>query len=188
MAPRCEPLTLSTSNKIGRLAWHCVWLLFFRPSPVLVHSWRRLLLRLFGARISATAVVYPSARVWAPWNLRMEEGSCLGHYVDCYCVAEITIGKNATVSQYSYLCAASHDYLQSSMPLVAGPISIGDHAWIAARAFIGPGTRVGEGAIVGACSAIFRDVQPWTIVGGHPARFLKRRIPPIAFGMAPPSE
>jgi putative colanic acid biosynthesis acetyltransferase WcaF len=186
MSPRCEPLTLSASNKVGRLAWNAIWFLLFRPSPVLAHPWRRFLLRIFGARIESTAVVYPSARVWAPWNLRMEAGSCLARYVDCYCVAMVTVGKRAIVSQYSYLCSASHDYSLSSMPLVAGPISIGNDAWLAARAFIGPGVCVGEGAIVGACSAVFRDVEPWTIVGGNPARILKHRIAPSASGQARP--
>ena len=132
-------------------------------------------------------MIYPSARIWAPWNLRMEEGSCLSHFVDCYCVAEITLGKGAAVSQYAYLCTASHDHTKASMPLVAGPIAIGDYAWVAARAYIGPGVRVGEGAVVGACAAVFRDVEPWTIVGGNPARFLKKRSPLHTSGDERPS-
>jgi len=55
------------------------------------------------------------------------------------------------------------------------PIELGARSWIAADVFVGPGVCIGEGAVVGARSAVFRDVEPWTVVGGNPARFLKRR-------------
>jgi acetyltransferase-like isoleucine patch superfamily enzyme len=53
---------------------------------------------------------YPSARIWAPWNLEMGDHACLSEDVDCYCVDKIAIGANTTVSQYSFLCSRSHDY------------------------------------------------------------------------------
>jgi putative colanic acid biosynthesis acetyltransferase WcaF len=128
-----------------------------------------------GAAIGRGAVVHPSVRIWAPQNLVMLPYSCLGPYVECYNVAPVTIGACATVSQYSHLCAATHDYTDLNLPLVPKPISIGDHAWICADAFIGPGVTVGEGAVVGARSSVFKDVDPWTSVVGNPARFLKPR-------------
>jgi putative colanic acid biosynthesis acetyltransferase WcaF len=105
----------------------------------------------------------------------MGDYSCLSHDVDCYCVAPIKIGAHATVSQYSYLCAASHDCGDPLMPLITAPISIGQGAWVAADVFIGPGVVVGEGAVVGARSSVFKDVEAWTVVVGNPAKFLKRR-------------
>jgi putative colanic acid biosynthesis acetyltransferase WcaF len=162
-------------NQLARGLWSAVWLTLFWPSPRLLHGWRRMLLRLFGARIGRHVRVYPSARIWAPWNLAMDDYSCLGPEVDCYCVAPIRIGQHAVVSQYSYLCAASHDYTLAHLPLVSAPITIEDGAWITADVFIGMGVTVGAGAVVGARAAVFKDVEPWTIVGGNPARFLKRR-------------
>ena len=50
-----------------------------------------------------------------------------------------------------------------------------DQAWVAAQAFVGMGVTVGRGAVVGARSAVFRDVAPWTVVGGNPAQFIKQR-------------
>jgi putative colanic acid biosynthesis acetyltransferase WcaF len=158
--------------------WMIVWTTLFRPSPVPFHAWRRLLLRLFGANIGPRAVPYPSARIWAPWNLVMGPGSCLSHFVDCYCVELVILEEDATVSQYAHLCTASHDYRYRDMPLIAGPIRICKGAWVTACAFIGPGVEVGEGAIVGACSAVFRDVPAWTIVGGNPAKYIKPRAVP----------
>lgn len=106
----------------------------------------------------------------------MGDHSCLSGKVDCYCVAPIHIGAHATVSQYSFLCAASHDIEQADMPLTTGPIDIADGAWIAADVFIGPGVQIGEGAVVGARASVFEDVEPWTVVAGNPAKLIKRRI------------
>lgn len=105
----------------------------------------------------------------------MGENSCLAYDVDCYSVDKVRIGANATVSQYSYLCTASHDATDIEMPLITAPIVIEDMAWIAADSYIGPGVTIGQGALVGARSSVFRNVDPWSIVGGNPAKFIKRR-------------
>ncbi|MHC4249436.1 MAG: LbetaH domain-containing protein [Planctomycetota bacterium] len=162
-------------NRAARVIWRVVWLLLFRPSPAFLHSWRRLLLRLFGATIGKGAHPYPSARIWAPWNLTMGVHSCLGRWTDCYSVDKINIGAHAVVSQYAFLCTAGHDHRDRGMRLVTSPIRIGEGAWIAAGAFVGPGVSVGEGAVVGARAVATRSVDPWTIVAGNPARLLGRR-------------
>jgi len=104
----------------------------------------------------------------------MNEGSCLGDHVDCYCVDRVTLEPYATVSQYSFLCTASHDYAHPNRPIITAPISIGRRAWVAADAFIGPGVTIGEGAVVGARASVFRQVDPWTVVGGNPARVIRK--------------
>ncbi len=164
----------STTNKVGRVLWHLVWFWLFRPTPRLLFGWRRFLLRCFGARIGAGVHVYPAAKVWAPWNLEMGDHSCLAGDVDCYCAGPITIGAHATVSQYSYLCAAGHDIADPHMKLITAPIRIGAGAWVCADAFIGPGVCIGEGAVVAARAVVVKDVEPWVVVGGNPARFLKK--------------
>jgi putative colanic acid biosynthesis acetyltransferase WcaF len=166
-ALRMHKLTLT--NKVARTAWQIVWLLLYRPTPRLIHPWRCLLLRLFGARLGKAVHPYPSARVWAPWNLEMGDHACLSENVDCYCVDKIRIGAHSTVSQYSFLCTASHDYTQAAMPLVVAPITIGERAWITADVFVGPGVTIGDGAVVTARSSVFTDVPPWTVARGNPA-------------------
>ena len=174
---RHSPATQTFGNKGARVLWGIVWWLAYRPSPRVLHGWRRLLLKLFGASIGEGAHPYPSARIWAPWNLTMGEGSCLGDHVDCYTVDRVTLEPYATVSQYTFLCTASHDYAVSGMPVITAPIRVGRRAWVAADAFVGPGVTIGEGAVVGARASVFRNVDSWTVVGGNPARIIKKYEP-----------
>lgn len=159
-----------------RMLWTMVWAVFARPLPRSVGSgWKRMLLRLFGAKVDATAVVYSSARVFWPAHLEMGPYSCLASGVDCYNVAPVRIGANATVSQGAFLCTASHDITSPRHPLITAPIVVEDQAWVAADAFVGMGVTIGEGAVVGARAAVFKNVEPWTVVGGNPAKYLKMR-------------
>lgn len=176
MTMSLQPIRIAPRNRVARATWWMVWLLFFRPSPRPLHAWRSLLLRMFGARLGRSVHVYPSARIWAPWNLEMGDHSCLADDVDCYCVERIAIGAHATVSQYSFLCAASHDYSDPTMPLVAAPISIGDRVWITADVFVAPGVEIGEGAVVTARSSVFQCIEPWTVASGNPARAVRPRV------------
>jgi putative colanic acid biosynthesis acetyltransferase WcaF len=141
----------------------------------MLHGWRRFLLRLFGAKMGLGTFAYPSVQIWAPWNLVMGDHSCLSHFVDCYCVDKVTLGHHATVSQYSHLCTASHDYNKADMPLISAPIVIADFAWVTADVFVGPGVTVSEGAVIAARSTVTRDVPPWTVVAGAPAKFVRLR-------------
>ena len=176
MAVSLEYTRLSLGNKIARTVWQVVWLLLYRPTPRAFHAWRCLLLRAFGAKLGRSVHPYPSAKVWAPWNLEMGDHACISEHVDCYCVDRICIGAYATVSQYSFLCSASHDYTRADMPLVTAPIEIGERAWVTADVFVGPGVTIGEGAVVTARSSVFRDIPPWVVASGNPAIPRKDRI------------
>lgn len=169
--------TLSLKHQIVRFIWGIVWGLFARPLPrSLGLGWKRALLRLFGAKIHPTAVIYSSAKVYFPQNLIMDAYSCLASDVDCYNVDIIHIGANTTISQGAFLCTASHDISNPLNPLITAPIIIEDQAWVAADAFVSMGVTIGQGAVVGARAAVFKDVEPWNIVGGNPAKVIKKRI------------
>ena len=168
---------LSLKNRIGRLVWHIIYIVMFRPfSLTLFNPWRLFLLRLFGAKLHAKVHIYSSVKIWAPWNLEMGAYSCLAPYVDCYNTGLIKIGAHSTVSQKSYLCASSHDITDPHHSLVTAPIVVEDQVWVAADAFIGMGVTVKQGAVVGARACVFKDVDAWTIVGGNPARYIKKRV------------
>lgn len=164
-------------NRLRRLAWGITRRLLYRPTPIAWHGWRAGVLRAFGARIEGPVYLYPDIAVWAPWNLCMAPESCLGPGVICYNVATVRLGHGVTVSQRSHLCTASHDFDDPDFPLTGAPITIGDGAWVAAEAFLGPGVTIGERAVVLARAVVVRDVPPSAVVGGNPARHLRDRSP-----------
>ena len=168
---------LGKKHQVVRLAWGIVWALgtWFLPRSIGM-PWKRMLLRMFGAKIHHTANIYSSAKIYYPANLIMEKYSCLADGVDCYNVAPIVLGANTTISQGAYLCTASHDVTNPLNPLITAPIILKDQAWVGARAYIGMGVTVGQGAVIGATASVYKDVEPWTIVGGNPAKFIKNRI------------
>lgn len=168
---------LGRKHQVVRLIWTIVWTLFARPLPrSLGNGWKLFLLRLFGAQVSKKAVVYSSAKVYYPANLIMDDYACLASDVDCYNVDVVRVGKGATISQGAYLCTASHDIYSKNHELITAPIFIESQAWVAADAFVGMGVTIGEGAVVGARAAVFKDVEPWTVVGGNPAKTIKKRV------------
>ena len=96
-------------HRLFRAAWITAWTLLARWTPPPFHPWRRLVLRLFGARVAPAARVYASARIWYPPNLAMGPHSSLGPHANCYAMDRVTIGAYATVSQGAQLCAGTHD-------------------------------------------------------------------------------
>ena len=171
-----QRFTITKGDRMRRTLWNLAWLVLGRPSPKPAHAWRCLVLRLFGAEVGAGVHVYPNAKTWAPWNLKMEDRSCLADGVNCYNVAAVEIGQDVVVSQDAYLCTATHDYNDRSFPLLIAPIHIGSHAWVAAGAFVAPGVKIHRGAVVGARSVVVASVPAWSVVAGNPARFVKSRV------------
>ncbi len=166
----------STKQRVGRMLWGLVQGTLFRWSPRPFHSWRVMLLRLFGADVASNARPYPGAKIWAPWNLTLGEYATLGDGVLVYCVGKITIGKRTTISQFTYLCGATHDFEHPNFPLTPFDITIGEHAWVAADCFVAPGVTIGDGTVVGARSSVFRDLGAWKVCAGSPAKELRDRV------------
>lgn len=180
MTPRVNPdrpSSLSFRNKVGRALWGLVAATLFRASPVPFHGARRAILRLFGAKIAATGRVYPTARIWAPWNLTVGEHSVVGPGVIVYSVSPIVLKEYVVVSQYAHLCSASHDYRDPQFPLIHAPIVIEDGAWVCTEAFIGMGVTIGREAVIGARAVVTRDMPAGMVCAGHPCKPIKPRFP-----------
>jgi putative colanic acid biosynthesis acetyltransferase WcaF len=110
-----------------------------------------------------------------PWNLEMGDFVAIAEGVNIYNFAFTKIGSRTCISQRVWLCTGTHDYRKANFPLLWRPITIGESAWIAAEAFVHPGTNVGAGTVVGARSVISGDLADWTVYAGNPARAIKRR-------------
>lgn len=171
---------VSWQCKVKRFLWNIVYILFFRPFGTRFFvKWRILILKLFGAKITWKSSVYSSTKIWAPWNLEMEEYAGIGPNAIIYNQDMIHIGKYSKISQYCYLCTAGHDIGElnnAKTGLIIAPIIIKEKVWIGTQAYINMGVIIEEGAIVGATASVYKDVEAWTVVGGNPAKFIKKRV------------
>lgn len=166
---------ISLNERIKQKVWLFLSFFIFKPfSGRLFNRYRILILRVFGAKIGKGSIIYSSVYIPAPWNLITGKLCCLGPNSKLH-IDKTILGDKVTISQGAYLCSGSHNINYKNKPFISAPIQIESYAWIAAEAFVGPGITIGEGAVVGARAAVFKDVDSWVVVGGNPARYLKKR-------------
>jgi putative colanic acid biosynthesis acetyltransferase WcaF len=162
------------SEQVRRVLW-VFGEIAIRCSPRPFFAWRRGVLRLFGAKVGRNAHVYPSTRIYMPWNVEIGEWVALGENVFIYSLGKVRIGNGVALAYRAHVCAGTHDFTDPALPLLKPPVVIEDNAWIGTEAFIGPGTTVHAGAIVAARAVVVRDVPPLHIVAGNPARQIGTR-------------
>lgn len=159
----------SRGEQAQRVAWSIgCWLLRLSPRPCF--AFRSAVLRLFGARIGADVNVYPSTRIYMPWNVEIGDWSALGEDAFSYSLGKVRIGQSVTISYRVHVCAGTHDLADPALKLLKPPVVIEDGVWAGTEAFIGPGVTVGRGAVVGARAVVVKNVEPLAIVAGNPAR------------------
>lgn len=165
-------------QKLKRLCWNICCVLFFKPTIGRIgvfRLWRNWVLRIWGANINKKISIFPSVKIWAPWNLMSGRNVAIDESVDLYNVAPIKIGHLVAISRRAFLCTASHDISLVQKPLTYEPIVIGNGVWIGAEAIICPGVTIGDGAVIAAGAVVTKDVPAWAVVGGNPAKFIKER-------------
>jgi putative colanic acid biosynthesis acetyltransferase WcaF len=162
-------------RRLALLVWQLCWTLGCSWTPKPLNAWRLLILRLFGAQIQGRPFVHGRARITQPWNLTLHHRACLGDGAIAYTLGPIELGVGCTIAQEAYLCTGTHDFASPALELRTGPIRIGAHAFIGARAFVLPGLEIGEGAVIGANAVVTRDVPRLSIMAGNPARPVGQR-------------
>lgn len=143
------------------LLWQVAWVAvssllfqrtFFPPAA------RPTLLRMFGASVGEGVRIRGHVRIHWPWKLHIGDHSWVGVGAWLLNLEEIEIGSNVCISQDAFLCTGSHDQTSPTFEFDNAPINVEDHVWIAARATLLRGVRVGKGAVVGAAALVARDV------------------------------
>ena len=165
------------SNKeiILRLCWKIVYPLFFRYSPRFFYGWRNQKLRFFGAEIGNKVKIFPSVKIVHPWLLSIGDRSLIAWNVNIYNLGKIEIGIHTIISQNAHLCGGTHDIKKRGFKLLRSGLKIGNDVWIAAEAFIGPGVHVSDNVVIAARAVVVKDVEANTVVGGNPAKVLRKR-------------
>jgi acetyltransferase-like isoleucine patch superfamily enzyme len=154
----------------------------FLPSPdwVLNHvvsrlpyaSWRMRCYRALGVRLAdaRSGCLMLGVEVYFPTRLRIGRGTIVGPRCMLDARGGIELGDNVNVSGHSRFMTAKHEVQDPLFPATFEPIVVGDRAWIALGVTVLGGVTIGEGAVVCAGAVVTRDVEPFTIVAGTPAR------------------
>ena len=137
--------------------------------------WRKVVLRLFGAKIGSGGRIKPRVQVTCPWNLIVGNSCWLGEGLWIDNISKVQLGNFVCVSQGVYLCTGNHNYRSKFFDLNSSPILIHDEVWIAAFSIVAPGTVVREAAVIGLGSVISGEIPPKSIVRGNPSKVVGLR-------------
>lgn len=137
---------------------------------------RALFVRMMGAHLGKNSVLFRRAEILDPCNLMIGENTNVGWFCSMDARGEIKIGNNVTVASYVKLITGSHILDDAFFKAQFKPIVIEDFCWIGTGCIILQGVTIGKGAVVAAGSVVTKDVEPYTVVGGVPAKFIKKRM------------
>jgi acetyltransferase-like isoleucine patch superfamily enzyme len=160
-------LRYATTHVVGHIPSHTVRLAWYRH----VLGWQT------GPRVSILmgAIVRMAGLRTSGKKVSIGEGTVINHDCLIYTTGGLSIGKSVSISDGVWLLTGTHDMHDPLFPDRYAPITIGDYAWIGARATILAGVNIGEGAVVMAGAVVTRDVDPHEVVGGVPARVVDQR-------------
>ena len=138
---------------------------------------RMRLYELLGVRFEdvGRAAIMLRTEVWAPTGIEFGTGTIVGRHCLLDARGGIRLGRHVNVSSYARLMTAKHRTDDPGFVAEYSPIAVGDRAWVALGATVLGGVTIGEGAVVAAGAVVSRDVEPYTIVGGVPARPIGER-------------
>lgn len=150
-----------------------------------IHAARVAALRKWGATISPTATIYHGFEVRNASGLIIGERASIGNGAILDARGGIMIGADVNFSTDVHIWTGQHDWQSESFAYEKAPVVIGDHAWISTRVTILPGVTIGEGAVVAAGAVVSKDIEPYTLAGGVPAKVLGQRPSPMTYKLSP---
>ncbi len=137
--------------------------------------WRKLILRIFGAKIGKGGKLKTNIKISEPWNLKIGDHCWIGEDVWIDNLALVKIGNRVCISQGVYLCTGNHNYKNDLFNLILKKIIIEDDCWIAAKSIIAPGSILKRGSVSTLGSLVSGILQEDGIYKGNPAKLLKSK-------------
>ena len=136
---------------------------------------RIALLRRRGANIAKNVAMYASIEVRHPHGLIIGEGCSIGPKVLLDARKGLEIGENVTIAYEAIIWTLHHDMNSADFHTCGAKTTIDDYAWICSRAILLPGVHIGKGAVVASGAVVTKDVEPFTVVAGIPAKPIGKR-------------
>lgn len=148
---------------------------------------RKWWLQLFGAKIGKRTFPCRRVEILLPMGLKLGNGVAVGWFAELDARGGITVGDNTNISSHVKLITGSHDIQDPDYTADFRPIKIGEHCWLGTGAMVLQGVTIGDGAVIAAGAVVTKDVEPYTIVGGVPAKKIGERTSKLKYeiGAAP---
>lgn len=147
------------------------------------HIFRKFLYRACGMRIGNQTSFHWRARFFKPWHISIGSNTVIGNDAMLDARNGIKIGDNVSLSMGVWIWTMEHDPQSPDYSIKGGPVVVEDYAWISCRTIILPGVTVGKGAVVAAGSVVTKDVPPYMIVGGNPAKQIGTRTKDLHYSL-----
>lgn len=132
-------------------------------------------MRRLGVKMSKNVQLFKGFSVRSPEKLIIEDGVSVGPGVLLDARRGLTIHENAVIAYEAIIWTLNHDYNDENFCLKGAPVEIGRFAWICSRSIILPGVTIGEGAVVASGAVVTKDVAPFDVVAGIPAKVVGHR-------------
>jgi acetyltransferase-like isoleucine patch superfamily enzyme len=154
-------LAITMANFTGNIRIHCVRHYLYR--------------HLYRVGLPGDSIIYSHCTFIAPWGVKLGHHTVVGDHARLDGRRGLFIGNNVDVSLETNIFTLEHDIESSTFDAKGGPVVIGDWAYIGSRVTILPDVTIGEGAVVASGAVVTKNVEPWTMVGGVPAKFIRKR-------------
>ncbi len=164
------------ANVFKRTLWYFINIVFF-INPLNPFSFTKsLLLRVFGAKVGKGVVIKPSVNIKYPWKLSIGNFVWIGENVWIDNLAQVSIEDHVCISQGAMLLTGNHNYKSASFDLMVGEITLKRGSWIGAQSVVCPGISCGSHAILSVGSVATKDLDPYSIYQGNPAKEIRKRV------------
>jgi acetyltransferase-like isoleucine patch superfamily enzyme len=160
---------------MSKLKGSCIYIGCAIISRLPFHTCRIFLMRLLKAKIGKKVGLYRGFEVRSPWKLAVGNSTIIGHGALLDARMGLTIGNNVNLSNEVMIWTLHHDYNSPDFAQIGKPVIIEDYVWLCSRAIILPGVTIGKGAVVAAGAVVNRNVEPYTVVAGVPAKPVAKR-------------
>ena len=163
-------------EKLFKKGWQRYML--FQVGLIPSHHIRKFIYKALGAEIGKNVVFHFRTEVRGLHRLKIGDGTIIGDNALLAAQRGLTIGKNVNLSSNVSIYSGAHDHRDPyfrSTPATTRPINIGDRVWIGSNAIILTGVHIGEGAVVCAGCVVTKDVEPYAVVAGVPAKKVNER-------------